>query len=279
MPLSSMPDRTIAGEVAPARTGVMGATTLVVGSGKGGVGKSLVSIWLAAALADLDRHTLLYDAVPVLPSLNHLLAAPPARNSADILWRGMPPGRLLHRLSARLWLLPGDADAELLHSLPPEDRARLQRRLWEQFRLFDVVVLDAGPDPDSIVRSLTLGGDALVVVTTPDAVSIRESYRLVKVALTASPVTIVEVVVNRARSATEGADAFGALQRTCAAVLGQGLRLTGVILEDPGVATAVGGGRAGLERLADTTAGRSLARQLGSRTDGSVLPPQRREAK
>ncbi|HUF34997.1 MAG TPA: P-loop NTPase [Gemmatimonadales bacterium] len=274
-----MPDRATTGQVAPARTGVMGATTLVVGSGKGGVGKSLVSIWLAAALADLDRHTLLYDAVPVLPSLDHLLGTPPARNSADILWRGTALGQQLHRLSASLWLLPGDADVELLHSLPPDDRARLQRRLWEQFRLFDVVVIDAGPDPDSIVRSLTLGGDALVVVTTPDPPSIRESYRLIKVAVTASPVTTVEVVVNRARSAAEGADAFAALQRTSVAVLVQELRLLGVILEDPGVATAVGGGRAGLERLARTTAGRSLARQLANLLGGSVPSPQRREAK
>ncbi len=276
MPLSTMQGtRAAEGDGKLFRTGARGGTTLVVASGKGGVGKSLISIWLADSLAGRDRHILLYDAVPVLPGLHHLLAVPPAWNSGELLRAGPAPVHSLRRLSDGLWLLPGDADPEFLGSLAPDQRARLQRRIGELFRLFDVVVIDAGADPNSIVRSLTLGGDTLVVVTTPEPQSIRGCYRLIKLVATASPVRHVEVVVNRARSVAEGADAFDALHRTTLAVMGQPLRSLGVILEDPRVAEAVRGNPPGLERLRETEARRSLARQLGAQAgQEGTLPPR-----
>ena len=57
----------------------IGPAVLVVASGKGGVGKSLVSVLLADAMAESGRRVLLFDGAQNLGHLHVLLGVSPTR--------------------------------------------------------------------------------------------------------------------------------------------------------------------------------------------------------
>jgi hypothetical protein len=107
---------------------------VVIGSGKGGVGKSVLSIALAAAFARMGHRTLLLDGAQNQGNLHILLGVRPARAAGRLLAGEAEPAAL-HGVGEReLVLVPGDSGAEALYTLSAIDRARLHRRLSDSVR-------------------------------------------------------------------------------------------------------------------------------------------------
>ena len=141
---------------------------VLVGSGKGGVGKSLLSILLAAEAANTGRRVLLFDADMNLGTLHVLLGLRPAARVDALLDSPIQPADLVCQVSRNLWLLPGTCGAERLHDLPALERARLELRLSLVFASYDLVVADAGSGLDGAIRTATISADRLIVVATPE---------------------------------------------------------------------------------------------------------------
>ena len=102
--------------------------TFVLGSGKGGVGKSVLSVLLGTALAATGRRVLLFDGSQNQGNLHILLGVHPAPRLEALLTGAAQPADLLVEVRERLWLLPADSGTEALHALGPTDRARLHLR-------------------------------------------------------------------------------------------------------------------------------------------------------
>jgi len=114
---------------------------VLVGSGKGGVGKSLLSILLAAEAASAGRRVLLFDADLSLGTLHVLLGLRPAARVDALLDSPLEPDDLVCRVSRNLWLLPGTCGVERLHDLSALERARLELRLSAVFSNYDLVIV------------------------------------------------------------------------------------------------------------------------------------------
>ena len=117
--------------------------TIVVGSGKGGVGKSVVSVLIATALAAQGRCVLLLDGDQNLANLHVLLGVRSKARMESMLGGEIDPPGLVQSVAPNLWLLAGESGAESLYALEAVNRARLQHRLSELYHRFDVVVVDA----------------------------------------------------------------------------------------------------------------------------------------
>jgi flagellar biosynthesis protein FlhG len=125
--------------------------TIVVGSGKGGVGKSVVSVLIATAVAAQGRRVLLLDGDQNLANLHVLLGVPPkARIESMLSGKGDAP-ELVQWVSPNLWFLAGESGAESLYALEAVSRARLQHRLSELYHRFEVVVVDTGTGIENVV--------------------------------------------------------------------------------------------------------------------------------
>jgi flagellar biosynthesis protein FlhG len=209
-----------------------GAEVIVVGSGKGGVGKSVLSVLFATTLARSGRRVLLVDGCQNQGNLHILLGVRPAGRLEDLLTGEAGVEQLPVSVSPGLWLLPADSGAESLYALSRVDRARLHHQLSSLYDGFEAVVVDGGPGIDNVVRVASVNATRLVVVTVPEPTALSDAYALIKIVSLQIPALPVSVLVNRTRSGEEGLAAFERLSLAASRFLGRELDSLGTLPED-----------------------------------------------
>ena len=150
---------------------------IAVGSGKGGVGKTTVSVNLAVALAKLGHKTGLLDAdvygpnVPLMMGLNR----PPETNGDRIL----PLAKYGVRLMSMGFLNPGDRPVvwrgPMLHSVIQQFLRGVD---WGDL---DYLVIDLPPGTGDVQLSLIQSAPVTgaIVVTTPSDVSLEDARKAI----------------------------------------------------------------------------------------------------
>ena len=154
---------------------------LPVGSGKGGVGKSLLAANLSIALAEAGRRVVLADLDLGASNLHTMLGirgvkdgigtflSVPRMAFADILLPTEYPG---------LSFIPGDAEMPGIANLKPGQRRRLVRHL--ESLDCDYLVLDLGPGSGSGTLEFFLLTGAGILITTPALTAILNAYLFLK---------------------------------------------------------------------------------------------------
>lgn len=211
---------------------------LVVGSGKGGVGKSTLAVLLAAAFARAGRRTLLVDGAQNMGNLHILLGVRPARPLAALHAGDARAEDLLVPIADRLALLPGDSGAESLYALGAVDRARLHHRLSAVYDDFDQVVVDGGPGIESVVRAAGIRASRLVVLTAPEPAALADAYALLKITSLQLPAVPLEVMVNRVSADEEGQAVFERLDLAAGRFLRRALSYLGCVHESESIRLA-----------------------------------------
>lgn len=220
--------------VAPA-----GPPTIVVGSGKGGVGKSVVSALLAQRLASEGHRVLLVDGSQNLGNQHVLFGVHRGATLEHLLTDAASPRDLLVSVTEQLWLLPADSGAESLHGLGALDRARLHHRLSALYSDFEVVIVDSGAGIDSVMRVCTMGATRLMLVTLPEPAALTDAYATLKIVHAQLKDLPVDVLINRVEDAREGPQAFERLSTAAERFLHRPVRYLGAIWEDDDIRRAV----------------------------------------
>lgn len=220
--------------VAPA-----GPPTIVVGSGKGGVGKSVVSALLAQRLAAEGRRVLLVDGSQNLGNQHVLFGIHRGATLEHLLTDAVSPRDLLVNVTENLLLLPADSGAESLQGLGALDRARLHHRLSVLYNDFEVVIVDAGAGIDSVMRVCTMGATRLILVTLPEPAALTDAYATIKIVHGQVHDLPVDVLVNRIYAEREGPETFERLETAAERFLHRELRYLGAVWEDEHIRRAV----------------------------------------
>lgn len=199
---------------------------VVVASGKGGVGKSCLSILLARACAESGHETLLADADLGAANLDVLLRAS-ARRRIDSLWRGHDhslavPTALGFRLIAGV---SGGAPAEA------HDRRCLLAGLARESHGAAMLLADVGAGLGHAVLEIAEAAHLIALVATPDPASITDAYALFK---TLAPKVRGRfgVIVNQARDDAEGVEIHRRIALAGERFIGTRPALLGVMTEN-----------------------------------------------
>jgi flagellar biosynthesis protein FlhG len=213
-----------------------GPQVYAVASGKGGVGKSVLSVLLASELARRGRRVLLLDGAAGEGDLHVLLAL--RRSVEEEIW--LEPGHETNPIpvAERLWVLTGDSFTSAASRSDPRERARAHLRTSVIFDRFDEVVVDAGPGLEAALRS-TMRCSRLLAVAVPEPASLYSAYALIKAVDAQVPDLPIDLMVNRATDAEEGTRAFEILDFACRRYLDRQLTHRGTMLERPEVRRAV----------------------------------------
>lgn len=220
--------------VAPA-----GPPTIVVGSGKGGVGKSVLSALLAQRLAAEGHRVLLVDGSQNLGNQHVLFGIHRGATLEHLLTEAVSPRDLLVQVTGNLLLLPADSGAESLQGLGALDRARLHHRLSVLYNDFEVVIVDAGAGIDSVMRVCTMGATRLILVTLPEPAALTDAYATLKIVHAQLKDLPVDVLINRVEDAREGPQAYERLSTAAERFLHRPIRYLGAIWEDDDIRRAV----------------------------------------
>lgn len=216
-----------------------GPPAIVIGSGKGGVGKSVVSVLLAVQLSREGRRVLLVDGSQNMGNLHVLLGVARVHRLEHLLQDVATPEDLLVRVTEHLWLLPADSGEEGLYAMTAVDRARLHHRLSALYDDFDVVIVDAGPGLESVVRVATMRATHCVILAAPEPAALTDAYATIKIVNLQVADMKVDILVNRVLEAHEGYETFERLATATERFLHRRLRYLGALWEDDDIRRAV----------------------------------------
>ncbi|NLL37787.1 MAG: MinD/ParA family protein [Fretibacterium sp.] len=215
--------------------------TIAVLSGKGGVGKSNLSLALSCALADRDKRVVLLDADLGMANIDILSGVTSRYNLAHLIDGSRKLYEVLVPVEKNVRILPGGVGLKTLADLDDEALSEFINLLGELEESTDILILDTGAGIHKGVLSFAVAADTSLLVTTPEPTSIRDAYGVLK-ALTTSWGSLgaeLVFVVNMARSEAEGRDVAGRIQRAAGRFLGVSVPYFGCVLRDRHVEQAV----------------------------------------
>ncbi len=176
---------------------------ITVASGKGGVGKTTISVNLALALGELGHSVLLWDADFSLANANVLLNLPPRFTVRDILKGTVSVEDALLQVNEKVWLLPGASGIVELARLDSHTLASLYARLSVMEGRFSLILSDAAAGIGPDVLALCQASNELLLVTTPEPTALTDAYGLLKALAHQDFHGRVSVIVNMVNNSGE----------------------------------------------------------------------------
>ncbi len=183
-----------------------GARLTAIGSGKGGTGKTFITLTLAQAFADLGERVLVADADLGLSNTSVQLGLAQAGDLPGFIAGRTPLKGAVAPVST-----PAHAPFDLLAApagsgvLADADRATAERLAvcLRRAEPYDRVLIDLGAGIGETVLTLAAEADDVVVVLTPDPAALTDAYAFIKLVLKRTGGRAPALVVNMAASAPE----------------------------------------------------------------------------
>ena len=223
----------------PARAGY-GLRSLAVLSGKGGVGKSNISVNLSLAMAGRGKRIVLLDADLGMANVDLLCGLSPKFNLAHVIRGEKEVLDILLPLGENLSVLPGGPGVRELADLGEDALLSLIDSMSVLEGMADMLIIDTGAGIHRNSISFGTASDAVLLVTTPEPTSIRDAYGVLKaLAFAAAGKADVTVVVNMAASPEEGEDVADRIRSAASQFLGISPSFGGTVLRDESVPLAV----------------------------------------
>ena len=212
---------------------------IAVTSGKGGVGKTNISINLAMALADRDKSVTLMDADLGLANIDVLLNLKPLRNLSHVIEGDCELKDILIDGPNNIRIIPASSGIKMMSQLTPAQNTGLIHAFDELSDSIDFLIVDtSGGLSDSVVRFCSAAQEILVVVCN-DPASIADSYALIKTMHRDYKIQRFQIVVNKVQTEAEGCDLFERLRSVSEQFLDVVLSLRVIIPQDENMLRAV----------------------------------------
>jgi len=206
---------------------------ITVTSGKGGVGKTTLSINLAIAMTRRGSRALVVDADLGMGNV-HVLTGLAANGSiADVLHGGVDIHDVLIDGPGGIKVLCGGSGVAGLANLDPTLISRLGYQLRSIGDLCDVVLVDTGAGISSQVLKFLQLADDIVLVTTPDLSAMLDGYGVMKVARGSGVKAPVHVLVNHVENEREPETVFHRIHACAERYLNEQPEYLGSMKRDP----------------------------------------------
>jgi flagellar biosynthesis protein FlhG len=212
---------------------------IAVASGKGGVGKTWLSVTLSHALARQGRRVLLLDADLGLANVDVQLGIAPEHDLGAAIAGRIPFNQAVIRHHAGFDVLAGRSGSGALAALPALKLHELRARLSVLANRYDVAIMDLGAGIEPPVRLLSEAARTCLVVATDEPTSLTDAYAFMKVTAQSQPDADLRIVVNMAPSRAAGERTHATLCAACSNFLGFAPPLVGVIRRDAKVPDAI----------------------------------------
>jgi flagellar biosynthesis protein FlhG len=244
---------------------------IAVTSGKGGVGKTNVSINLAVAMASNGKQVMLLDGDLGLANIDVMLGLQPSYNLAHVLEGKCRLEDTIMEGPHGVMIVPASSGKRHMAELSQAEHAGLVRAFSELTRPVDVLIIDTAAGIADSVITFSQASQEVIVVVTGDPTSLTDAYALIKVLNRDHGVERVQVLANMVRDASEAQSVYESLRRVAERFLDVTLSFIGGIPHDEWLKRAVRRQRAVVEAYPNCPASEAF-RQLARKAESWGLP-------
>jgi flagellar biosynthesis protein FlhG len=212
---------------------------LAIASGKGGVGKTNVTVNLGVALSNLGKEVLLLDADLGLANIDVMLGLHPQYNLLHVLNGSKTLSEIIVEGPAGLKIIPAASGVQKMAELSSIEHAGMIQAFSEMEQHIDILMIDSAAGiADSVVSFCKAAQEVLVVVCDEPA-SITDAYALIKLLNREHNVERFHVIANMCRTIQEGRELFDKISLVCDRFLDVTLDFMGIVPFDEELRAAV----------------------------------------
>lgn len=216
---------------------------IAVTSGKGGVGKTSISVNLALQFRQQGKRVVVLDADFGLANVEIMLGIRPQYNLADLVFRNMSIEDIITEGPDGIGFISGGSGVQDLVNLDKDRIKKLIAKLVKLDSMYDVVIIDTGAGIADSVIEFVLSSPEVILVVTPEPTSITDAYSLLKAINRKKDFNreskAIKVVSNRVSNADEGQEIFDKISIVVSKFLNIQLDYLGYIPLDKRIANAV----------------------------------------
>lgn len=212
------------------------ARVITVTSGKGGVGKSNVTVNMAVQLSKLGKSVIIFDADFGLANVEVMFGAIPKYNVSDLIYQGKGIKDIITPGPMDIGFVSGGSGILGINNLSKDQIDYLVHCLGELDEMADIILVDTGAGIADSVLEFVLASPEVLLVSTLDPSSLTDAYSLLKV-LYRNPNflkngTKVDIIANRVNSEAEGRMVYDKLNVVVSQFLKGEINYLGMVPQD-----------------------------------------------
>lgn len=216
-----------------------GARVIAVTSGKGGVGKTNLTVNLAIALGKIGQRVVVIDADLGMANVDVVLGSRSRKYLLNLLEEGTELPDVLMHGPYGVTYISGGSGIEKAAEFTYEERQLLMQKLAACGQLADIILIDTGAGLGKNVMEFILAADEVLLVTTPEPTALTDAYAVMKAYSMYASQQNIQLVVNRIYDETESREVVAKLQQTSERFLAMRIDCLGYIFEDSAVMRSV----------------------------------------
>lgn len=211
---------------------------ITITSGKGGVGKTNITVNLALQLAAQGHHPCLFDADLGLANINILLGLHPEYTLEDVILGGKDLKDIIIKDYQGIDIIPGSSGVEKIANL---DEGQLNHliHVFDGMAGYDFLFFDTSAGISKDVLAFCLASSEVVMVITPEPTSLTDGYALLKVLKLNHFAGRVFIVVNQCPNVQVAKTTYAQFRETAKRYLQADVAPLGVVLKDNKVVESV----------------------------------------
>ena len=213
---------------------------IAVSSGKGGVGKTNLSINIALAYAQLGKRVIVMDADLGLANVNVILGIIPKYNLYHLIRKQKNMKDIILDTDYGIQIVAGASGFSKIANLSDEERENFIEELSD-LSTADIIIIDTSAGVSNNVLDFIAAADDAIIITTPEPTAITDAYGIIKIIATEVDYLNLglKLVVNRVKSVTQGKKVAERVINIAGQFLNLKIDYLGYVYEDVAVSQAV----------------------------------------
>ncbi|NLK62804.1 MAG: MinD/ParA family protein [Fusobacteria bacterium] len=176
---------------------------IAITSGKGGVGKTSLSVNLAALIAKEKKKVLIIDGDLGLSNVEIMLGISPAYTMRDLIKKKKNIEDVIVKGPSGIDFISGGNGFIDILELSDVDREEILIKMKKLDTLYDIIIIDTGAGISKNVVSFLMLADEVIVVTTTEPTALMDAYSMIKILTEKKRELTINLIVNRIRNIKE----------------------------------------------------------------------------
>jgi len=203
-----------------------------ISSGKGGVGKTFVSVNIGAYMAHQGKKVLIVDCDLGLANIDVMLGVNPRFTLKEVVFGDTDINDVAIQTKHGFDFVPASSGAAEMVQLMYEDIEKIKGALGKLAQQYDLVLLDTGAGISESVLQFNLFANKNVIILNRELTSLTDAYATIKVIYQTFGRDSFNIIVNSARNEDEAKKIFNHIDSICNRFLGFPLHYLGYIVYD-----------------------------------------------